>query len=116
MASACLSRATFSRLRSAGPKLCARSFSFTFAGPRTLDEVVKKELIENKTGAEIADVWYTYHEEKVGYLWGGVEIICYLSATYCVLIFALFVPKDNVVGLVLKGKEGESVLTRADKW
>jgi hypothetical protein len=42
-----------------------RNFSFTFAGPRTLDEIIKKDLMEDKTGTEVADVWYSYHETKV---------------------------------------------------
>jgi hypothetical protein len=42
-----------------------RNFSFTFAGPRTLDEIIKKDLVEDKTGTEVADVWYSYHESKV---------------------------------------------------
>jgi hypothetical protein len=42
-----------------------RNFSFTFTGPRTLDEIIKKDLVEEKTGAEVADVWYSYHESKV---------------------------------------------------
>ena len=43
-----------------------RCFSFTFAGPRTLDEILKKELTEDKSATEVADLWYTYHENKVG--------------------------------------------------
>ena len=42
-----------------------RSLTFSFAGPRKLDELIKKELLNGKTGTEIADLWYTYHEEKV---------------------------------------------------
>ena len=42
-----------------------RTLSFSFAGPRKLDDVIKKDLIEEKSGAEVADIWYTYHETKV---------------------------------------------------
>ena len=42
-----------------------RYLSFSFAGPRGLNEIIKKELLENKTGTEIADIWYTYHETRV---------------------------------------------------
>ena len=42
-----------------------RCFSFNFAGPRKLDEILKKELVEDKSTTEIADLWYTYHESKV---------------------------------------------------
>jgi len=42
-----------------------RQFSFSFAGPKKLDDVLKSELVQDKTGTEVADIWYTYHEEKV---------------------------------------------------
>jgi len=42
-----------------------RLFSFNFAGPKTLEDILKKELIEDKSATEVADLWYTYHENKV---------------------------------------------------
>ena len=42
-----------------------RQFTFTFAGPRKLDDLIKKETIHDKSRVEIADIWYSYHEEKV---------------------------------------------------
>ncbi len=41
-----------------------RCFSFSFAGPKTLDDVLKKELVKDKNATEISDLWYTYHEGK----------------------------------------------------
>lgn len=61
-----------------------RQFSFSFAGPRVLDEIIKKSMLETKTGAEIADIWYTYHESR-----------------------------ENVHGLVYKGKDCKNILARA---
>lgn len=67
---------------------CAiRSFSFSFSGARKLDEILKKELLEDKTAAEVSDIWYTYHEER-----------------------------DNVHGLILSGQDGKQVLSRAAEW
>jgi hypothetical protein len=43
----------------------ARCFSFVFAGPRDLNTILKKELVEGKSRAEVADLWYSYHENKV---------------------------------------------------
>ena len=43
----------------------ARHLSFSFAGPKKLDDVLKKELVQDKSGTELADIWYTYHEGKV---------------------------------------------------
>jgi hypothetical protein len=61
-----------------------RSLSFSFAGPRSLDEIVKKDLLKDKSAAEVADIWYSYHESR-----------------------------DNVHGIVLKGTEGQTILKRA---
>lgn len=44
-----------------------RQFSFSFVGPKTLHEILKKDLVEDKTRTEISDMWYTYHESKVIY-------------------------------------------------
>jgi ATP synthase F1 complex assembly factor 1 len=63
-----------------------RNFSFSFVGPKTLDDVIKKELVAEKSGAEVADIWYSYHENK-----------------------------ENVIGLVLDSQAGKSVLSRAQK-
>jgi hypothetical protein len=66
MSAACLLRRAVNPLRCLSQKHATiRNFSFTFAGPRNLDEIIKKDLVEDKTGAEVADVWYTYHETKV---------------------------------------------------
>lgn len=63
-----------------------RGFSFNFVGPRKLDDVLKRELVQDKTATEVADIWYTYHENK-----------------------------DNVHGLVLQGDKtaGANILKRA---
>jgi len=66
---------------------CVRNLSFSFAGARNLDEIVKKDLLEGKTAAEVSDIWYSYHEER-----------------------------DNVHGIILSGTDGETVLSRAAKW
>lgn len=66
---------------------CRTMSSLTFAGLRSLNDIVKKELLENKTPAEIADIWYTYHETK-----------------------------DHVHGLVLTGAQGKSIVSLATRW
>eukprot|EP00536_Pseudo-nitzschia_multiseries_P005991 jgi/Psemu1/303772/fgenesh1_kg.122_\ len=66
------------------PRSFERCFSFSFAGPKKLDDILKRELTQDKTRTEISEMWYTYHEGK-----------------------------ENVHGLVLKGKEAEALLTRA---
>jgi hypothetical protein len=58
-----------------------RCFSFTFVGPRTLDEILKKELVQDKSATEVADLWYTYHENKVGiystwYIVPNMNVMC----------------------------------------
>ena len=51
--------------------LARRHLSFSFAGARKLDDLIKKELLEEKSASEIEDIWYTYHEGKVSrcYCW-----------------------------------------------
>eukprot|EP00539_Tryblionella_compressa_P006912 CAMPEP_0178763672 /NCGR_PEP_ID=MMETSP0744-20121128/17317_1 /TAXON_ID=913974 /ORGANISM="Nitzschia punctata, Strain CCMP561" /LENGTH=207 /DNA_ID=CAMNT_0020418665 /DNA_START=50 /DNA_END=670 /DNA_ORIENTATION=- len=61
-----------------------RCFSFSFAGPKNLDDILKKELVADKSSTEISDMWYTYHENK-----------------------------ENVHGIVLDGKAAEPLLSRA---
>lgn len=78
---------TAARGSAAYVRKCRKLSSFTFAGPRNLDDIVKKELLENKTSDEIADIWYTYHETKA-----------------------------EAHGLVLTGDHGKSVLSRATQW
>eukprot|EP00554_Chaetoceros_debilis_P012036 CAMPEP_0194117630 /NCGR_PEP_ID=MMETSP0150-20130528/32151_1 /TAXON_ID=122233 /ORGANISM="Chaetoceros debilis, Strain MM31A-1" /LENGTH=211 /DNA_ID=CAMNT_0038808739 /DNA_START=112 /DNA_END=747 /DNA_ORIENTATION=+ len=68
-------------------KKMARCMSgFSFAGPKKLDEIIKTELLEDKTKSEIADIWMAYHEEK-----------------------------DRVHGTIVSGEEGKLILERAGK-
>lgn len=53
-------------------------------GPKTLEDILKKELVHDKTATEISDLWYTYHEGK-----------------------------DNVHGIILDGHVAKSLLERA---
>jgi hypothetical protein len=103
-----------------------RNFSFTFAGPRTLDEIIKKDLVEDKTGAEVADVWYSYHESKVSVdasssVYFPCSAVSFFRSLFLMIIrYVCFHVssrrQENMLGLVLKGKEGEEVLTRATSW
>lgn len=61
-------------------QVTSRNFSFTFAGPRSLEEIIKKDLVQNKTSGEVTDIWYSYHESKVR------TYVC------CGRLYASFVP------------------------
>ena len=61
--------------------------NFSFAGPRKLDEILKTELIKDKSKAEVSDLWMTYHESK-----------------------------ENVFGSVIPKDKGEIILRRASEW
>ncbi len=37
---------------------------FSFAGPRNLNEIMKLELLKDKTKPEVSEIWMTYHEDK----------------------------------------------------
>lgn len=60
--------------------------NFSFAGPRKLEEIMKVELLKDKSKSEISDIWLSYHESK-----------------------------ERVQGSVLPGKEGLSILERSKK-
>ena len=38
--------------------------NFSFAGPQKLADVMKTELLEDKSKTEISDIWMSYHETK----------------------------------------------------
>lgn len=72
------------KLRSSLSVASNRCFSFSFAGPKKLNEILKIDLVEDKSKTEISDLWYSYHENK-----------------------------ENVLGLVLGGKESKALIPRA---
>lgn len=79
---------TAARLAHRLPTTAGRSLSgFAFAGPKSLGEVLRLDKIADKSAAEVADVWYGFHDEKEG-----------------------------VIGLISKGKEGKVVVERARTW
>lgn len=59
---------------------------FSFAGPKTLNEILKTELLQDKSKTEISDIWVAYHEEK-----------------------------KDVHGTILNGEQGVKLLERAEK-
>lgn len=61
--------------------------NFSFAGPRKLSDILKTELLEDKSSTEISDMWMTYHEGK-----------------------------ENVHGIVMDGKKGKNLLSKAAQW
>ena len=61
-----------------------RYLSFTFAGPRQLEEILKKDMVQDKSGTEVSDLWYSYHDQK-----------------------------DGVIGLSIKGDDGKRIVDRA---
>jgi len=58
--------------------------NFSYAGPRKLSDILKVELLKDKSAVEISDLWMTYHEGK-----------------------------ENVHGLTVDQAKGKSVLSRA---
>lgn len=42
-----------------------RNLSFSFAGPRQLDEILKKDMVIDKSASEVSDLWFAYHDSKV---------------------------------------------------
>lgn len=46
-------------------RICRKLSGFSFAGPKSLSEILKVELFEDKTNSEMTDIWAKYHESKV---------------------------------------------------
>mmetsp|Transcript_21698 Transcript_21698/g.33123 ORF Transcript_21698/g.33123 Transcript_21698/m.33123 type:complete len:219 (+) Transcript_21698:28-684(+) len=61
-----------------------RCLSFSYAGPRSLDEILKLDLIADKSSEEVSAMWEAYHANK-----------------------------ENVFGKVLGGNDGKLILERA---
>ena len=73
--------------RLVGPTARRSLSGFSFAGPKRLEEVLKIDKVIDKSTAEVADLWYAFHEDKEG-----------------------------VVGMVLNGKEGKVAIEHAREW
>lgn len=64
----------------------SRFSSFSFAGPRKLNDILKQDMIADKTGAEVSELWHLYHESKVSWISFGVEsleLIAFLIGKFC---------------------------------
>jgi hypothetical protein len=61
----CVTQRTIEGYKSHQQLAPTRSFSFSFVGPKTLEDVLKKDLIAGKSATEVADIWFSYHEKKV---------------------------------------------------
>jgi ATP11 protein len=61
--------------------------SFSFAGPKTLEDIVKMELLDDKSVEEIEKIWKLYHQDK-----------------------------ENVLGMTLPGTAGADIVARAKEW
>ena len=68
-------------------QLIQKRSNFSFAGPRKLGDVMKMELLQDKSATEISDLWMTHHEGK-----------------------------EKVHGIAIDGKKGRSLLSRAAEW
>lgn len=62
----------------------ARRTNFSYAGPRKLSDILKPELLADKSSSEISEIWEAYHEGK-----------------------------EKVHGLTLDKARGRSILARA---
>jgi hypothetical protein len=47
------------------PQQQRRYLSFSYAGPRSLREILKVDLFESMEASEISDLWLSHHEAKV---------------------------------------------------
>merc|ERR1740124_905648 len=60
--------------------------SFCWTGPRSLNEILKKELLVGKTSNEISNIWKQYHDEK-----------------------------ESILGMVYNGRDGQIIARRGEE-
>jgi len=59
----------------------------SFVGPKSLEDILKVDLLDDKNENEVKDIWLSYHEGK-----------------------------ENMHGVVIPGERANSVLSRASEW
>jgi len=64
LSSSFLRQQSSSLLRQQRPTKKLSFSSFSWTGPRSLNEILKKELLVGKTRDEISDIWKQFHEEQ----------------------------------------------------
>ena len=97
-----------------------RALSFSYPAPRTLDEVVKIDLLETETPARVREIWDEYHltkEDVVGQAWTRDEYGAFTEAAREAPMFVFPVRRDEGEFVMLSQvQEKHCILTFLDEY
>ena len=110
-----LTRSTTRRLT----RLC-RHFSFSYPAPRTLDEVVKLDLLKDESPERINEIWQEYHDSKddvIGASWTTTDYESFLETGKTASMFVFPVERsDGNFVMLSQVQEQHCILTMLDEY
>ena len=119
-AAAALARRPPARNAPAAAHMQRRALSFSYPAPRTLDEVVKIDLLETETPARVREIWDEYHltkEDVVGQAWTRDEYGAFTEAAREAPMFVFPVRRDEGEFVMLSQvQEKHCILTFLDEY
>ena len=100
-------------------RLC-RHFSFSYPAPRTLDEVVKLDLLKDESPARINEIWQEYHDSKedvIGASWTTNDYESFLKTGKSASMFVFPVERsDGNFVMLSQVQEKHCILTMLDEY
>ena len=100
-------------------RLC-RHFSFSYPAPRTLDEVVKLDLLKDESPARINEIWQEYHDSKedvIGASWTTNDYESFLKKGKSASMFVFPVERsDGNFVMLSQVQEKHCILTMLDEY
>ena len=105
--------------RSTTRRLC-RHFSFSYPAPRTLDEVVKLDLLKDESPERINEIWQEYHDSKddvIGASWTTTDYESFLETGKTASMFVFPVERsDGNFVMLSQVQEQHCILTMLDEY
>ena len=97
-----------------------RHFSFSYPAPRTLDEVVKLDLLKDESPARINEIWQEYHDSKedvIGASWTTNDYESFLKTGKSASMFVFPVERsDGNFVMLSQVQEKHCILTMLDEY
>ena len=76
----------------------SRALSFSYPAPRTLNEVVKLDLLASEDPARVQEIWDEYHaaqEDAVGETWSAEDFAQFRARASDAAMFVYPVERDD---------------------
>jgi ATP synthase F1 complex assembly factor 1 len=101
-------------------RACRRQMSFSYPAPRTLDEVVKLDLLQNESTEKIQEIWQEFHDNKdevIGAYWTADEYRSFQKTGEKAAMFVFPVTRDDGHFVMLSQvQEKHCILTMLDEY